>query len=80
MGSLLKSVSAYDMYRKKYGKLSLRVLQNFDSWSRISKIYTCLSTNCWALTLSGSSVGFSNAHKTLGALRSQLEYIEIDEL
>jgi uncharacterized alpha-E superfamily protein len=30
--------------------------------------------------LSGSSVGFTNSTKTIGALKSQLEYIEIDEI
>jgi uncharacterized alpha-E superfamily protein len=45
-------------------------------------ILACLiSAEQSLITLSGSSVGFTNsAQKQLGALKSQLEYIEIDEI
>jgi uncharacterized alpha-E superfamily protein len=82
--ALLKSVSAYDMYRKKYGKLSSSCIAEFLILDREfpRSILACLiSAEQSLITLSGSSVGFTNAaQKQLGALKSQLEYIEIDEI
>jgi uncharacterized alpha-E superfamily protein len=82
--ALLKSVSAYDMYRKKYGKLSPSCIAEFLILDREfpRSILACLLIAEQSLiTLSGSSVGFSNdAQKQLGALRSQLEYIDINDI
>ncbi|NRD20032.1 alpha-E domain-containing protein [Winogradskyella eckloniae] len=82
--ALLKSVSAYDMYRKKYGKLKSSSIAEFlildTEFPR--SILTCLmrSEQCIA-RLSGNSFGYRNtAQKRLGALRSQLEYTDIDNI
>lgn len=82
--ALLKSVSAYDMYRKKYGKLSSASIAEFLILDREfpRSILACLIIAEQSLiTLSGSSVGFSNdAQKKLGALRSQLEFTDINDI
>jgi uncharacterized alpha-E superfamily protein len=82
--SLLKSVSAYDMYRKKYGKLSPSTIAEFLILDREfpRSILACLiSAEQSLITLSGSSVGFSNsAQKQLGALKSQMEYNDINDI
>lgn len=82
--ALLKSVSAYDMYRKKYGKLTPSGISEFlildTEFPR--SILACLVRAERSLnTLSGSTLGFNNAaQKKLGALKSQLEYVSIDEI
>jgi uncharacterized alpha-E superfamily protein len=66
------------MYRKKYGKLS-SVLYFDREFPR--SILACLISAEQSLIIVCSSVGFTNsATKQLGALKSQLEYIEIDEI
>lgn len=82
--ALLKSVSAYDMYRKKHGKLTPSGIAEFlildTEFPR--SILACLIIAEQSLsTLSGSSVGFNNsAQKQLGILKSQLEYIDIHDI
>lgn len=82
--ALLKSVSAYDMYRKKYGKLTSSSIAEFLILDRDfpRSILNCLIRAEQSLiTLSGSSFGFNNtAQKQLGALKSQLEYTDIDDI
>ncbi|WP_165748387.1 alpha-E domain-containing protein [Cellulophaga sp. Z1A5H] len=82
--SLLKSVSAYDMYRKKYGKLTSSSIAEFlilDTEFPRSILACLISAEQSLITLSGSSFGFSNsAQKQLGALKSQLEYTAINDV
>ncbi|WP_024481026.1 alpha-E domain-containing protein [Cellulophaga baltica] len=82
--SLLKSVSAYDMYRKKYGKLTSASIAEFlilDTEFPRSILACLIRAEQSLITLSGSSFGFSNsAQKQLGALKSQLEYTAINEI
>ncbi|NRD23621.1 alpha-E domain-containing protein [Winogradskyella litoriviva] len=82
--ALLKSVSAYDMYRKKYGKLTPSGIAEFlilDTEFPRSILACLLSAERCLVSLSGSSVGFSNnAQKQLGVLKSQLEYVDINDI
>jgi len=82
--ALLKSVSAYDMYRKKYGKLTPSSIAEFlilDTEFPRSILACLIGAEQSLATLTGSSVGFSNkAQKQLGALKSQLEYIDINDI
>ena len=82
--ALLKSVSAYDMYRKKYGKLTSSCIAEFLILDRDfpRSILNCLiRAEHSIITLSGGSSGFSNeAQKQLGALKAQLEYTAIDDI
>lgn len=82
--ALLKSVSAYDMYRKKYGKLNpvhimefLILDKNFPRSMQSCLIQTEKSLH----TISGNNGSYSNdAEKKLGRLRSKLEYQDINEI
>lgn len=82
--ALLKSVSAYDMYRKKYGKLNSINISEFlildDSFPR--SILYCLDKAEKSLNvITGKHGGFSNnAEKQLGILKSQLEYADINDI
>lgn len=82
--ALLKSVSAYDMYRKKFGKLTSTGIAEFlilDSEFPRSILACLVIAESSLMTLSGSSTGFSNeAQKKLGALKSQLEYSDIRDI
>ena len=82
--ALLKSVSAFDMYRKKNGKLT--------SWGIVEYLIldrefpramlSCLINTEHSLhTLSGVTEGFSNlAEKKIGLLKSRLEYSDINDV
>ncbi|WP_179338655.1 alpha-E domain-containing protein [Winogradskyella ludwigii] len=82
--ALLKSVSAYDMYRKKYGKLSSSCIAEFlilDTDFPRSILSCLISAEKSIVRLSGSSFGYSNtAQKQLGALKAQLEYTDIHDI
>jgi len=82
--ALLKSVSAYDMYRKKYGKLTSSNIADFlilDTEFPRSILACLIRADQSLIALSGRSVGFSNnAQKQLGALKSQLEYADINDI
>ena len=82
--ALLKSVSAYDMYRKKYGKLTSTNIADFlilDTEFPRSILACLIQADQSLIALSGRSVGFSNnAQKQLGALKSQLEYADINDI
>ena len=79
--ALLKSVSAYDMYRKKYGKLHASSICEFLMLDRIfpRSMLRCLIQAGLSLhNITGSKEGYSNdAERQIGVLKSQLEYEEI---
>lgn len=82
--ALLKSVSAYDMYRKKNGKLTSVGIAEFllldNSFPR-SMLQCLIQAEQSLNVITGSTNGFSNyAEKQLGMLRSQLEYAEINDI
>ena len=82
--ALLKSVSAYDMYRKKNGKLNAANIAEFLILDKVfpRSMLKCLmqaEQSLYAIT--GSSGGYSNsAEKQIGMLRSQLEYTDINDI
>ncbi len=82
--ALLKSVSAYDMYRKKNGKLTPVGISQFLVLDTIfpRAMLSCLIHAEQSLNIiAGSAGGGANsAQKQLGMLRSGLEYSDIDEI
>jgi len=82
--ALLKSVSAYDMYRKKYGKLTSSSIAGFlilDQDFPRSILNCLIRAEQSIIKLSGRSSGFNNiAQKQLGALKAQLEYTAINDI
>ncbi|NND34724.1 MAG: alpha-E domain-containing protein [Saprospiraceae bacterium] len=80
--SLLKSVSAYDMYRKKNGTLNTRSIVDFLLFDRhfARSVFYCLIEAQVALhEISGNRTGYVNeAERRLGALKSMLEFTNID--
>ena len=83
-GALLKSVSAYDMYRKKYGKLSSAGITQFlilDKDFPRSMLRCLMQAEHSLYSITGNAEGHSNsAERHLGMLKSQLEYADIDEI
>jgi len=82
--ALLKSVSAYDMYRKKYGKLSSSLIAQFlifdDEFPR-SIIYCLEETKKSLHEITHTETGFKfKSEKDLGSLKSNLEYSDINDL
>ena len=80
--ALLKSVSAYDMYRKKYGKLTAIDIADFLIMDKEfpRSILRCLLYAEQSLhMISGrTGSGYTNiAEKEIGAVRSQMEYTDI---
>jgi uncharacterized alpha-E superfamily protein len=82
--ALLKSVSAYDMYRKKYGKLTPYGISEF---LILDKVFPRAMLRCLMhaenslYKITGGGVGYSNiAEKRIGILKSQLEYEEISAI
>lgn len=82
--ALLKSVSAYDMYRKKHGKLTPATIAEFlilDTEFPRSILHCLIRLERSLNVLSGSAVGYSNpAQKKVGSLKSNLEYAAIDDI
>ena len=82
--ALLKSVSAYDMYRKKYGKLTASNITEFlilDKQFPRSMLCCLIHTEKSLQEITGSSGGFSClAEKKLGKLKAELEFIEITDI
>ena len=82
--SLLKSVSAYDMYRKKRGKLTPIHIAEFLILDREfpRSILTCLNQASHSInTITGSGEGYSNeAEKLLGRMESGLGYTDIQDI
>jgi uncharacterized alpha-E superfamily protein len=82
--ALLKSVSAYDMYRKKYGKLTALNISEFLILDKVfpRSINFCLIEAEKSLkAITGKEGGFTNsAEKQLGKLRSQLEFTDVNDI
>ncbi|QXP79332.1 MULTISPECIES: alpha-E domain-containing protein [Winogradskyella] len=82
--ALLKSVSAYDMYRKKYGKLSSTSIAEFlilDTDFPRSILNCLIRAEQSIVRLCGSSFGYcNNAQRQLGALKAQLEFTDINDI
>ncbi len=82
--ALLKSVSAYDMYRKKYGKLNPQNISEFLVFDKDfpRSMLSCLVGAEQSLhAISAKETRYSNsAEKQLGILKSQLEYADINDV
>lgn len=82
--SLLKSVSAYDMYRKRFGKLTVTGISEFLILDREfpRSMLRCLIQAEQSLhSITGSTTRYSNnAERQLGLLKAQLEYADINEI
>lgn len=82
--ALLKSVSAYDMYRKLNGKLTSTGIAGFLILNKEfpRSILLCLEHVTISLKMiSGKTNGYDNlAEKEIGLLTSQLEYADINEI
>ena len=82
--ALLKSVSAYDMYRKRFGKLNTSNISEFlilDKTFPRSMLRCLIYAEKSLYTITGSTTGYSNnAERHLGLLKAQLEYSDINEI
>lgn len=76
--ALLKSVSAYDMYRKKYGKINPTSICEFLIFDKTfpRSIMSCVENAYESLlAISGKDdLVYTEAYKQLGILKSSLEY------
>ncbi len=82
--ALLKSVSAYDMYRKKYGKLTPSNIAKFLILDKEfpRSILACLISaeqSLIALSRNHHEIN-STTQKKLGALKSKLQYTDIEDI
>lgn len=82
--ALLRSVSAYDMYRKKFGKLTPSGISEFlilDKEFPRAMLRCLMSAERSMNALTGRAEGYSNnAQKQIGMLKSQLEYADIKDI
>ncbi len=82
--ALLKSVSAYDMYRKKHGKLTPLKISEFLILDKVfpRSMYFCLIEAEKSLkAITGNETGFTNsAEKQLGKLKAELEFADINDI
>lgn len=82
--ALLKSVSAYDMYRKEYGKLTALNISDFLILNpRFPRSIRCclLHAEKSLQEITGNTGGFTNAaDKKLGKLRADLEFVDINDV
>jgi len=82
--ALLKSVSAFDMYRKKYGKLTALNISEFlilDTVFPRSMNFCLIEAEKSLKAITGNETGFSNtAEKQLGKLKAQLEFADINDI
>ena len=83
--TLLKSVSAYDMYRRKYGKLTPWSISEFLIFDKNfpRSILSCLlgaEQSLKSITRSDQGSFSNSAEKKIGLLRSQLEYADINDI
>ena len=82
--ALLKSVSAYDMYRKKYGKLTAKNITEFlilDKRFPRSILCCLIEAEKSLQEITGSTGGFScAAEKQLGKLKSDLEFEAVSDI
>jgi len=82
--AVLKSVSAYDMYRKRFGKLTISGITEFLILDKIfprSMLYCLIHAEESLHTVTGNSTGYSNiAERQLGLLKANMEYADINEI
>ena len=82
--ALLKSVSAYDMYRKKYGKLNALNISEFLILDKVfprSMNFCLIEAEKSLNAITGNEGGFTNsAEKQLGKLKAQLEFADINDI
>lgn len=82
--ALLKSVSAYDMYRKKYGKLTALNISEFlilDKTFPRSMLCCLVHAEQSLYAITGNTGGFTNsAEKQLGKLKAELEFADIEDI
>ena len=83
--ALLKSVSAYDMYKKRYGKLtSMQIIEFLIFNKRFPRsIFSCLlgvDASLNAISRGGDDDYLNAAQKQLGQLKSYLEYSDVDDI
>lgn len=81
--ALLKSVSAYDMYRKKYGKLTASGITEFLIFDKSfpRSIFSCLiGVDRCLKSITKSNENRNEVEKQLGLLRSHLEYTDIQDV
>ncbi|MDB4293415.1 alpha-E domain-containing protein [Maribacter sp.] len=82
--ALLKSVSAYDMYRKTHGKLTALNISEFlilDKKFPRSILCCLIHAEKSLKEITGNTAGFScEAEKQLGKLKSELEFIDIEDI
>ncbi len=82
--AVLKSVSAYDMYRKRFGKLTITGIAEFLILDKIfprSMLRCLIHAEQSMNSITGSETGYyNNAQRQLGLLKSQLEYADIQEI
>ncbi len=82
--ALLKSVSAYDMYRKRFGKLQTASIAQFlilDEDFPRSMLHCLTRVENSLKAITGNTMGYSTgAERQLGLLKSQLEYADINEI
>ncbi len=82
--ALLKSVSAYDMYRKKHGKLTALKISEFLILDQVfprSMNFCLIEAEKSLKAITGNDTGFTNsAEKQLGMLKAQLEFADINDI
>jgi uncharacterized alpha-E superfamily protein len=82
--ALLKSVSAYDMYRKMHGKLTPINISDFLVLDKVfprSMLRCLMHAESSLQMITGSKEGYANnAEKQLGILRSKLGYADIHDI
>ena len=82
--ALLKSVSAYDMYRKKYGKLDPMHISEFLILDKAfpRSILKCITSaeQCMNNISGVSPTNHNLAQRELGKLKANLEYTDIKEI
>ena len=82
--ALLKSVGAYDMYRKRFGKLTVSSITEFLILDKVfprSMLRCLIQAELSMHTITGSPTGYSNsAERQLGLLKAQLEYADLNEI
>lgn len=82
--AVLKSVSAYDMYKKKYGNLIISNIIDFlilDKKFPRSMYFSLNHAEQSLKSISGSSDSYANeAERKIGMLKAQLEFADVNEI
>ncbi|MEM9326114.1 MAG: alpha-E domain-containing protein [Bacteroidota bacterium] len=83
-GALLKSVSAFNAYRKRYGKIDPSSIVDYLVLNRYfprSILFSLLEAENSLHEISGAPRGYSNQpEKLIGTLRSDLEFADVNDL